>query len=464
VGSQIWDDFLTIISQEVGSRVVDTWFKAVSLRQWDPTHNVAYLEAPNPFVKDWIKSNYLPLIQFHLGRLLQVHEMRIILLDARSAQAEMQDAAHLEPAKPPVQQAVSQSSSLVRVTPAKSLSHINKNYLFDTFVVGPHNSMAFGAACAVVEKPGIIYNPLYIRSGSGLGKTHLLHAIGNGIKMQNKKSLVLYQAADRFVHEFVHAVRSDKVQQFHAKYQHVDVLLFDDVQFISRGEKTQEAFFHIFNNLYDAHKQIVFTGDILPRQMKGLNEGLQSRLSGGLVTDIELPDVDTRVAIIKKKAELGHEFVNDDVAEFIASSVNASIRELEGALVRVVAFANLTKQKVSVELAQKVLGRVAVTELKRSTTVDLDLIIKNVCRRYPFSADEIKSKSRNKDLAFVRHLAIFLMKKFTDKSLRDIGRFFGGRDHATIIHAITKMEQCVAVNHDVQDIIRSIETELSRSY
>lgn len=464
MGSHIWDDFLTIMSQEVGSRVVDTWFKAVALRQWDPTHNVAYLEAPNPFVKDWIKNNYLTLIQFHLGRLLQVHEMRIILLDARSAQHEVLDTKRVEPAPSSAQQPTSHSSSLIRVTPAKSLSHINKNYMFDTFVVGPHNSMAFGAACAIVEKPGTIYNPLYICSGSGLGKTHLLHAIGNGVKMQNKKSIVLYQAADKFVHEFVHAVRSDKVQQFHAKYQHVDVLLFDDVQFISRGEKTQEAFFHIFNNLYDAHKQIVFTGDTLPRQMKGLNEGLQSRLSWGLVTDIELPDIDTRVAIIKKKAELGQGYVTDDVAEYIASSVNASVRELEGALVRVVAFANLTKQKVSVELAQKVLGRVAVTEIKSSATVDLDLIIKNVCRRYPYTADEIKSKSRNKDLAFVRHLAIFLMKKFTDKSLRDIGRFFGGRDHATVMHAITKMEQHAESNHDVQDIIRSIETELSRSY
>ena len=323
--------------------------------------------------------------------------------------------------------------------------------------------MAYGAACAVTEKPGLIYNPLYICSGSGLGKTHLLHAIGNGIKMHNKKSAVLYQAADRFVHEFVHAIRSDKLHQFHAKYQQVDVLLMDDVQFIARGERTQEAFFHIFNTLYESRKQIVFSGDTLPRNMKGLNEGLQSRLSWGLVTDIDMPDLNTRVAIIKKKAELGQDFINDDVAEFIASSVNASIRELEGALVRVIAFATLTKQKVSIELAQKILGRVAVAELKRSSTVDLDLIIKNVCKRYPYTAEEIKSKNRNKDLAFVRHLAIFLIKKFTDKSLRDIGRFFGGRDHATVVHACQKMEQYVAVNQDLQEMVRSIEAELTRS-
>ena len=462
MGPRIWDDFLTIIGQEVGSRVVDTWFKAVTLRQWDPTHQVVYLEAPNPFVKDWIKSNYIPLIQFHLGRLLQVHEMRVIIMDARTAQAQTGDVRIVEPVKNGHIKEQAETTSLVRVAPAKALSHINKSYMFDTFVVGSHNSMAYAAACAVTESPGLMYNPLYICSGAGLGKTHLLHAIGNGIKMKNKKSVVLYQAADRFVHEFVHAIRSDKLHQFHAKYQQVDVLLMDDVQFISRGERTQEAFFHIFNTLYESRKQIVFSGDTLPRNMKGLSESLQSRLSWGLVTDIELPDLDTRVAIIKKKAEMGQDCIDDDVAACIASSVNASVRELEGALVRVLAFATLTKQKVSVQLAQKILGRVAVPEVKRTVTVDLDLIVKNVCRRYPYTAEELKSKSRNKDLAFVRHLAIFLMKKFTDKSLRDIGRFFGGRDHTTIVHAVQKMEQYVVTNQDLQEMVRTIEVELSR--
>lgn len=461
MGLTIWDDFLTIISQEVGSRVVDTWFKAVALRQCDPVHQIVYLEAPNQFVRDWIKSNYLPLIQFHLGRLLQVHDLRVVI-DMRVAQSDSTSTVIVDPGSTISPALEADSTSIVRVTPAKSLSHINKGYGFDTFIVGPHNSVAYAAACAVVEKPGIAYNPLYICSSSGLGKTHLLHAIGNGIKMQNKKSVVLYQAADRFMHEFVHAVRSDKVRQFHAKYQQVDVLLIDDVQFISRGERTQEAFSHIFNMFYEARKQIVFSSDTLPRNIKGLNDGLQSRMACGLLTDIELPDLDTRIAIIKKKAELGQDFINNDVAEFIASSVNTSIRELEGALVRVLAFASLTKQKVSVELAQKVLGRIAIPEVKRTSTVDLELIIKNVCKRYPYTVEEIKSKNRNKDLAFVRHIAIFLMKKFTDKSLRDIGRFFGGRDHATIVHALQKMEKYVATSTDLQEMVRAIEAELVR--
>lgn len=459
VVSQIWDDFLVILGQEVGSRVVDTWFKAVTLRQWDPTNQVAYLEAPNSFVKDWIKSNYLETIQFNLGRLLQVHEVHVIILDTRaqidtSKKAENASVVQSEPKKQ------TDSGSLIRVAPARALSHINKGYKFDTFVVGPHNCMAYAAACAVVEKPGTAYNPLYICSGSGLGKTHLLHAIGNGIKNNNAKSTVMYQAADRFVYEFVHAVRSDKIHQFHAKYQQADVLLMDDVQFISRGEKTQEAFFNIFNGLYESQKQIVFSGDTLPRNMKGLNEGLQSRLSWGLVTDIESPDLDTRVAILKKKAELGQECINDDVAAFIASSVNTSVRELEGALVRVLAFAALTKQPVSVELAKKILGRAAMPESKKSISVDFDCVMKSLCRRYPYSVEEIKSKKRSRDLAFVRHLAVYLMKKFTDKSLRDIGKFFGGRDHATIIHAIEKMENALAVDIDLREIVHQIETDI----
>jgi chromosomal replication initiator protein len=459
VVSQIWDDFLVILGQEVGSRVVDTWFKAVTLRQWDPTNRVAYLEAPNSFVKDWIKSNYLETIQFNLSRLLQVHEVHVIILDTRS-QIDMSKNTASAPAVQTESKQHSDSGSLMRVAPARMLSHINKGYKFDTFVVGPHNCMAYAAACAVVEKPGIAYNPLYICSGSGLGKTHLLHAIGNGIKSNNAKSMVMYQAADRFVYEFVHALRSDKIHQFHAKYQHVDVLLMDDVQFISRGEKTQEVFFNIFNGLYESQKQIVFSGDTLPRNMKGLNEGLQSRLSWGLVTDIEAPDLDTRVAILKKKAELGQECINDDVATFIASSVNTSIRELEGALVRVLAFAAMTKQPVSIELARKILGRTVMPESKKSISVDFDCVMKSLCRRYPYSVEEIKSKKRSKDLAFVRHLAIYLMKKITDKSLRDIGKFFGGRDHATIIHALERMEKAVAADADLQEIVRQIEIDI----
>ena len=464
MGTDIWCDFLTLMNQEVGTRVVETWFKAVSMVQWDANQQVVYLEAPNPFVRDWIKNNYLQLIQFHLGRLLQVQQPRVILLDARSKQELAINQAMPQEPRPLTnpKEPVIESTAVIKVRPAASLCHINKNFSFETFVVGPHNDLAYAAACAIAEKPGAMYNPLFICGSSGIGKTHLLHAIGNRIKVLNKKSIVVYQPADRFVHEFVHAVRSDKVHYFHAKYQHVDVLLLDDVQFLANKEQSQEAFFHIFNSLYESHKQIVFSGDMIPRHIKGLTERLQSRLSGGLVTDIELPNVESRIAIIKKKAELSEEEIDDDVAAFIASAIHGNIRELEGALVRVVAFATLTKQKVNLELAQKILGRVQISDFKKLQVIDLDSVVKVICKHYPYNYDELISKNRSKDLAFVRHLTIYLMKKITDKSLRDIGRFLGGRDHATVVYAVQKMENAIQVDQNLADLVRSLEAELNR--
>lgn len=464
MGTDIWGDFLILMNQEVGTRVVETWFKAVSLIQWDAHQHVVYLEAPNPFVRDWIKNNYLELIQFHLGRLLQVNQPRVIVLDARSKQEMLcaDNTMQTTPSVKSVKQESPESTTLVQVKPATSLCHINKNYSFESFIVGPHNDLAYAAAYAITEKPGIMYNPLFICGSSGIGKTHLLHAIGNRIKSLNKKSAVVYQAADRFVHEFVHAARSDKLHYFHAKYQHIDVLLLDDVQFLANKEQTQEAFFHIFNTLYESHKQIVFSGDVIPQQIKGLTQRLQSRLSGGLVTDIELPSLESKIEIIKKKAELSHEEISDDVAAFIASVVNGNIRELEGAFVRVIAFATLTKKPVDLELAQKILGRVQLADVKTPQVIDLDAVVRMVCKHYPYKVDELISKNRSKDLAFVRHLTMFLMKKITDKSLRDIGRFFGGRDHATVVHALQKMEKSIKIDPQLAHVVRSLESELSR--
>lgn len=466
MGIDIWGEFLTLMNQEVGTRVVETWFKAVTLIQWDVHQQVVYLEAPNAFVRDWIKNNYVELIQFHLGRLLQVKQLRVVLLDARRKQEEPVELnvsrgpeICSKPNKPHGG-GIKESTEIIKVKPATALRQINKNYSFDTFIVGAHNSLAYAAAHAVSEKPGTMYNPLFISGCSGIGKTHLLHAIGNKIKSLNKGSVVVYQAADRFVREFIHAVRSDKVHYFHAKYQNIDVLLLDDVQFLANKEQTQDAFFHIFNTLYESHKQIVFSGDMVPRQIKGLAQRLQSRLSGGLVADIDLPDLESKIAIIKKKAELSEEIIDDNVAAFIASAVHGNIRELEGALVRVVAFATLTKQPVDLELAQKILGRVHVIDQKRPQVIDLDAVIKVICKHYPYNYNELISKNRSKDLAFVRHLTIYLMKKITDKSLRDIGRFLGGRDHATVVHAVQKIEKSLKDDPHLMEVVLSLKSEL----
>ncbi len=456
----IWDEFLTIAKEEVGIRVVETWFKAVTFAQWDAEKKIIYLQAPNQFVRDWIQKNYYALLSTHLGRLLHVENPSVSFLNATQERADLVVAPAQEMRMVPAQVAVQKRrTGLVRISSPKKQSTINKSYIFENFVVGPSNSLAYAAAHAITEKPGRLYNPLFMYGGSGLGKTHLLHAIGNGIQEQNKGATVLYQTADRFVTEFISSIRFDKVERFQEKYKNVDVLLIDDVQFISHKEGTQEAFFHIFNVLYDAHKQIVFSSDTVPQDMQGIAERLRSRLAWGLVADIYMPDIETKIAILKRKAASHTVVLADDIAHFIASRAIANIRELEGALIRVMAFASLTKQELSLELAQRVLQRADAPERQ---AIDLERVVSVVHKQYGYDFKQLQSKGRDKDLVFVRQVAMFLMKRLTNKSLRDIGVFFGGRDHSTVLHAIEKIEQSLKEQTDLQVRIKKIEDELSR--
>lgn len=445
--TNVWEEFLDIIRQEVGSRVVETWFKAVSLQVWDADKKIVYLQAPNMFVQNWIVSKYIQLIQAHLSRLLHVNELKVHFLDQKEAEAKL-------PQYIPV---VSKTSTEL-VACKTSTNYINKQYVFENFVVGPSNSLAYAAAQAVAEKPGGIYNPLFIYGDSGLGKTHLLYAIGNSIKKNNANASILYQTADRFVNEFISAIRFDKVHKFKAKYQNIDVLLIDDIQFISNKEQTQEAFFHIFNTLHEAHKQIVFSSDLVPQDLKGIAARLRSRMAWGLVTDIHTPKIETKIAILKKKAQVNNEVLTDEVAQFIADAVDSNIRELEGALVRVMAFAALTKQPITLELVQKVLIRKTEEQKK---PIDFTMIVNIVSKHFNYSLHDLQSKNRNKELAQVRHIVIFLMKKFTNKSLRDIGLFLGGRDHSTIVHACNKIEQAIAYDEHFAQKVRLLERDIT---
>lgn len=454
--SGIWEEFLKIAREEVGSRVVETWFKAISLQRWDMLSKEVHLKAPNGFVRDWIYKHYLAILQVHLGRLLRIDMPKILFVDHI---AEEKISGHNVSSTVPVvipASVVQQKNILIR--PAQKIfGYMNKNYSFSTFVVGPHNSLAYAAAQAVTEKPDKLYNPLFIYGGSGLGKTHLLHAIGNEIQEVNKHIAVVYQTADRFVNEFIHAIRFDKIHKFQLKYQNIDLLLIDDVQFISNKEQTQEAFFHIFNALYDAHKQIVFSSDTYPQNMKGIAERLRSRFSWGLVADIYMPSLETKVAILKKKVALNNENIDDDVAYFIATHTVSNIRELEGALIRVLACASLNKQPVTLELAKRVLTQ---TTQYATRTIDFQHIMTKVCRFYPCTVEDLQSKSRNKDVVIARHVAMFLMKSLTDKSLRDIGDFFGGRDHSTVMHALEKVEEQIKRQPELQQKLRRLEEEI----
>ncbi len=448
--TDIWEEFLDIVRQEAGSRVVETWFKAVMLKKWDMDQKVVYLQAPNIFVQNWIASKYMSLMQVNLSRLLHVNELKISFL---VGEKDSSDIVGMQGAHLPVAMAT-KSSSASFSAPSKTGGYISSHYLFENFVVGPSNSLAYAAAQAVAQKPGTLYNPLFIYGDSGLGKTHLLHAIGNNIKQINANAAVLYQTADRFVNEFISAIRFDKVHKFKAKYQSIDVLLIDDIQFISNKEQTQEAFFHIFNTLHEAHKQIVFSSDTVPQDLKGIATRLRSRMAWGLVTDIYIPKIETKIAILKKKAQLNSEVLQDEVAYFIADTVDSNIRELEGALVRVMAFAALTKQPIDINLAKKVLTKKSHENVK---PVDFSMIVHSVCKHYNYSLQELQSKSRSKEIALARHIAIFLMKKCTNKSLRDIGLFLGGRDHSTVMHAYSKIEKSIEHDQQLADTVKGIE-------
>jgi len=462
VVNSIWQEFLKIMQQEVGSQMVETWLKAVSLHQWDSRENVVYLAAPNSFVKEWLKNNYYSLFELHLKRLLNVNSLKIVFSDIEGMEknAEKKDVNELKfaPAHLIAQTGNSKSAIAPRVD-VKNIRYINSNYTFDTFVVGSSNKLAFAAAYAVTENPGNIYNPLFMYGGSGLGKTHLLHAIGNAVKLNNKRSSVLYQTADRFVNEFINAIRFDKVHHFQAKYKDVDVLLIDDVQFISNKEQTQEAFFHIFNTLYDSHKQIVFSSDTYPQNMNGIAERLRSRLEWGLVADIQAPSVETKVAILKKKAEVSNINLADDVALFLASRVIANIRALEGSLIQLIAVASLTRQPISIDLAKKVL--IKQNQEGNQQAVDLEDIIKHAADYFSFTVNDLRSNSRSKELSFARQVTMYLMKKMTNKSLQEIGLCLGRKDHSTVIYAVNKIEDVKKKNTDFSAQLLRLEEKIA---
>ncbi len=458
----VWEDFLTIAREELGSRVVETWFKAIVLMRWDAREKVVYLQMPNAFVANWVEKNYRSIFQTHLSRLLNVVEIKVVFVDSpqkigdENNKTNAIQVVETKTFKPAQIIRDKKSTALTTKTPDNN-STINKKYLFENFVVGPSNSLAYAAARAIAQRPGELYNPLFIYGCSGLGKTHLLHAIGNEIVAHNKNAIILYQTADRFVTEFIYAIRFDKIHRFQKKYQLVDVLLIDDIQFISNKETTQEAFFHIFNSLYDARKQLVFSSDTYPQNINGIAERLRSRLASGMVTDIHQPCIEVKTAILKRKAESSGEILHDDVAHFLASHVTSNIRELEGALIRVMAFAHLTKQEITVGLARAVFGSVMSSQKE---SVDFKSVIKIIGKYYPYSLDELRSKNRNKDLAFARQVVMYLMKKSTDKSLREIGCYLGDRNHTTVKHALEKIEGMVAVNSKLSQQVEIILKEI----
>lgn len=337
-------------------------------------------------------------------------------------------------------------------------NNLIKRYTFDNFVVGKSNEFPHAAAFSVAESPGLLYNPLFIYGSSGLGKTHLMHAIGNYLMDENPDLNPMYVSSEQFTNELVEALRRDTTPDFRNKYRNVDLLLVDDIQFLIGKEGIQEEFFHTFNVLYQNQKQIVVTSDKPPKDLKGLENRIITRLGGGLIADIMSPDIETRIAILRNKNEQEGFDVGDKIIDYIAENVDSNIRELEGALLRIVAYSNLTSRDVDLEMAQLVLRD--ILEQKKKIVIDSSRIKAIVSQAYGISVEDMESKKRPKDIAYPRQIAMYLCRELTDLSLPKIGSDFGGRDHTTVIHAIDKIASEIKEDSNIKKTINDLKMKI----
>jgi chromosomal replication initiator protein len=420
----LWDEILSRVETKVNRHSFYTWFKPTSFVGEDAA--AITVRVPNGLFKDWLTKHYSGVISEALG------EVRKGSLAVNFVADQQTDAAAISLS---ADEAAALDRGPVITTPGPA--GLNPRYTFDTFIVGPSNQFAHAASRAVAEAPSRSYNPLYIYGGVGLGKTHLMHAIGQYVLKHDRNMRLTYISSERFMNEMINAVRYDRVIDFRERYRTVDILLVDDIQFLAGKEGTQTEFFHTFNALYDSQKQIVLSSDCPPHEIPALEERLRSRFEWGLIADIQSPDLETKTAILKKKAEAEAVPLPDDVAIFIAGRIKSNVRELEGSLIRLVAYASLTGQEISLPLAHEVLKNILDHEVK---AVTIEIIQKFVADYYNLKLVELKSRNNSKSVAMPRQVAMYLCKSLTHASLPEIGRSFGGKHHSTVIHSIRKVE------------------------
>jgi chromosomal replication initiator protein len=455
--ADLWDRCLENLKKDLNRQSFETWFKPTKASVTE--NNTLKVRVPNEFFRDWIRDHYQPQIQKAL-RVLHPEQLEI-QFEIEPTMPHQTTVAISTTSTETATVEVVEKPRLTMPTPAKAAGDseftLNTKFNFESFVVGNSNRFAHAACLAVAESPARSYNPLFIYGGVGLGKTHLLQAIGNFVVEQNPNIKVLYISSEKFMNDFIQAIQSGRHQDFRNKYRTVDVLLIDDIQFWEGKESTQEEFFHTFNVLYEAQKQIVATSDSHPKEIK-LEERLKNRFEMGLITDIQEPDIETRIAILRKKAESEGILVPNEVTVFIANHAKANIRELEGAMLRVIAFASLTRQEISLELVKEVLKDTLPNEDRR---VSVDTIQRMVAERYNCKFSDMKSKKRTKQIAFPRQIAMYLSRELTAHSLSEIGAIFGGKDHTTIIHAYEKIEELLTTDITLLAEVNSIKKQLS---
>jgi chromosomal replication initiator protein len=459
VENNLWDNVLRAIKPKLQVESFETWFHPIRFEGVDNARRLIRLRAPNQVVRDWVNINYAGLMSQSLGELSLSGYSVDWILPEDNHKVPNEDTQS-PPAVPAATTQISSEHPATAASNARIEPALNSKYTFDSFVVGSCNQFAHAASLAVAEAPGKTYNPLYLYGGVGLGKTHLMHACGHAIKRRNPHLRLSYLSSERFMNELINAIRYDKTQSFREKYRSVDVLLIDDIQFMAGKERTQEEFFHTFNSLYEQQKQIVISSDCPPREIPTLEERLHSRFEWGLIADIEPPDLETKIAILKRKAEAIGFSVSDEVALFIASRVKNNVRELEGSLVRLLAISSLRGVPVTQELAREAIRNIASEDEPGVITVPQ--IQKTVAAAYKVTVEQLVSKNNSRQFAFPRQVAMYLCKKLTKHSYPEIGRAFGGKHHTTVIHSVEKIQALSAKDTSLQRLLQEISQGLQK--
>jgi chromosomal replication initiator protein len=465
----VWEQVLKSMEKEIIKPIFDTWIKStIPLALTETTMEIG---TPSQFIKDWIETRYSSTIQNTVQYVLQKPvEIKFINLDmeVEKAQGDTQSGENiLSAVNKPLIAATAPNAVVDNLTTRRPVPtaeeiffSLNPKYTFETFVIGNSNRFAHAASLAVAEVPAKVYNPFFIYGGVGLGKTHLMHAIGHRIKQNHPHMKVLYISSEKFTNELINSIRDGNPESFRQKYRNIDVLLVDDIQFLSKKEHTQEEFFHTFNTLHEANKQIIISSDRPPREIPTLEDRLRSRFEWGLITDIQPPDLETRIAILRKKALIEGFTMPNDVMVFIASRIDNNIRELEGALIRVIAYASLTNQSIDMNLATEALKDIFPNS--RPKQVTMELIQQIVAVYFKIKQEDLIAKKRTRNVTYPRQIAMYLCRELTETSLPRIGEIFGGRDHTTVIHAHDKISrernEDAKLNNIIKEITKRIES------
>ncbi|MCX6903880.1 MAG: chromosomal replication initiator protein DnaA [Verrucomicrobia bacterium] len=452
---RIWGAAQQVLRALLNQEIYNLWFGAIRARGLDGDELT--LEVADEFCEVWLEKNYSDLIR-----------EKLLMVCGQPLKVKFVVAPDGPPNGAPVELCLPEAQALPpkpdfapeERVPAAREPAFNPNYLFDTFVVGDNSHFAHGAALAVAQAPGKAYNPLFLYGGVGLGKTHLLHAIGQYVCQHKKSPRVTYLSSEKFTNEFIDAIQNNSLAKFRKKYRQTDVLLIDDIQFLAGKERIQEEFFHTFNALHESHKQIVLSSDRPPSEIQGLEQRLVSRFEWGLATDLQPPDVETRLAILRKKAKLMGVELPEDVYNFIAARIRTNVRRLEGALTRVASYATLTGRKPTVEIVEGMLREILHEEGR--FTITIEVIQKKVAEHFDIRLADMTSKRRPENIAFPRQVAMFLSRQLTEKSLNTIGEAFGGRDHGTVLHACRLVKDRMEVDSHVRQTVSYLEKQLIR--